>query len=234
MTRLEDRPVVVIVPGFMRTANELSVLPPHLAPRFEVAFWNLPGHLAPRIAGYGVEPIAKALAAHLEATYAGREVLLVGESLGGLVGLMLAPFAPDCLKQIFAIDPPLQTAKLWPVQREIRNKWLQFPKATLLAIYAEPVFGQSQDGTITDRDYRDVLEAKPRVGVNVLTGDVPLMPPRLMSTAPSLMDDEDRELVAAADGYCLHVFEGGLGHVLLTLAPERCVAFIEQAYLAVE
>jgi hypothetical protein len=52
-----------------------------------------------------------------------------------------------------------------------------------------------------------------------------------MGQPPALLDDEDRALVARAEGYRLHVLEGDLGHALLTLAPERCAAFVEQAYL---
>lgn len=227
---MTDRPVVLVVPGFLRLEVEFAALTPLLEPRFEVAFWRLPAHATPSLPTRGVRPIAEALELHVRSAFAGREVVLVGESLSGLVALILAAAPPPEVKTVLAFDPPFQTRKLWPVHETLRRRWAEHPNATVLKDYGEPVFGHPPSGELAERDYRDVLNTKPMVPVQVVTGDVPLMPVRPLAIAPTLMDDEDRRLVAQAEGYDLQVLEGDLGHTLLALVPERCAEIITQAY----
>jgi hypothetical protein len=56
---IDVTPVVVIVPGFLRTASDLPAFAALLEPRFEVVFWKLPAHASPHLSRTGVAPSAR-------------------------------------------------------------------------------------------------------------------------------------------------------------------------------
>lgn len=205
------RPVVVLIHGAFRVASDLAAWLDRLDDLpADIVLACLPGH------GNG-PPLARAgMAAMIEnfqdalAVIAPRGVTILGESLGGLIGLAQAY---PCV----AFEPPLATAKLWPIWTGLRLAQTQ--GLAVPAGFAEAVFGAPENG----HDYSGLLDRSSAPGLVVL-GDVPLQPPRDLTTTPSLLDDADRKALAARPRLRVEVLAGG--HELLKEAPDDCERLI--------
>jgi pimeloyl-ACP methyl ester carboxylesterase len=96
-----DAPALVLTHGAGTDATSWYYAQRHLADRFRLIAWDLPGLGRSGRAGdgdYGLERHARDLAAVLEATAAGPAVL-VGHSLGGMIALTFCRLFPERLRR---------------------------------------------------------------------------------------------------------------------------------------
>jgi pimeloyl-ACP methyl ester carboxylesterase len=164
--------IVAFLPGFARSAQMLEhwtkLLPA------DVRVFDLPGHAE--------EPAARVLTLEgLADQYMDRipqGALIVGESLGGLISLAMAPRGYHAV----AFDPPLSTAKQWVIHQNVPPLVTRNPSAKWLPGFAAAFLGVMPNGEVEERNYWPVLDA--------LTSP-PLWPRRSTETAPSVIDDID-------------------------------------------
>lgn len=196
-----DVPAIVLIHGAFRCAADLAPWCDRLP---NVILANLPGHGgAPVLSETSVAAWTKAFAEGLGQLR--RPLLLVGESLGGLVALGV-PGA-----QAVAIDPFFATDDLWPLQHTLKAT-----AGTNQSRGLGPIFSAGQT-------YYHLLRAR---RADLIVGDIPLLPPRSLPSTPSLFRCEDAAQLG--DGVAIHRLAGG--HLQLELNPDRCQALIAARY----
>lgn len=216
------RPLVVLFHGAFRAAISLVSWFERLDPLADVVIGELPGHgKAPRITPT-LEAYSRLFESALMAHFQGRPMVLVGESLGGLVAASLSHLGP-----VVALDPPLTTAKLWPLHLTIRRRREEDPTFNYDAEFASNFFGYKDDGPPAQRSYFHLFEtlASPAW---VVAGGVPLSPPRFVETTPGFLEPPDLDRLRKAPGVTVHV-AAEAGHLITTEAPELALSTIGEA-----
>lgn len=213
----DSRPLILFIPGLLRSERHHAALLEAWRTKHDVVVWHLPGHLRPRASAPGIKPIISQLRKSVGQVLAGHDVLLVGESLGGLVAMLLAVNQPPPnLRGVIAFDPPLHPAGSEALHREIAALWRQNPHSEILHDYAGPVFGHPLGEPVESRDYRSLLRHRPAAPVHIVAGD----------GTDSVVGEVVRQMIAASPGYTLHETTGRVGHDILGDAPEQATAVI--------
>lgn len=197
------KPVVLVICGAFQAADNafLQLQPYH--PDAAVLIGHLPGNHCPELSEAGIAALGLAYRVAARQAARGRPVVLCGVSTGSLVALAMD--APEVSAMVL-IEPPLRTAKLWPLIAPLRARAKAEPWA---ARFVEGVFGY-YPGRVEDRDYRPLL-SNLKCRAWVLLGDVPLMPERELSELPSLVDEPERALLRAHPHVRI-VASPGVGH----------------------
>ena len=218
----DGRPVVLLLPGTFRYAVSMEPFAERLEPDIQVACLDLPGFGgAPPLTGApGVEALAENFAQAAAKIFAGRIVLAVGESLGGLVGVAMAGQAGSPIRRVIMLDPPLTTLKAWPVHDVLDIHYSRYPGVPAFEAFACSVFGHPPDGRLEERSYYGLLARCP-APVDVVTGSVPLSPKRQSPLAPCLIDEADLEILGPMSNISFSAIPGS-GHLLLHDAPGPC------------
>jgi pimeloyl-ACP methyl ester carboxylesterase len=224
-----DAPLVIMLPGALRTSLNLGEWGDRLAGMADVALFDLPGHgksAAPEKAT--VAEMAEIMAEAIGAAFPGRRALLVGESLGGTIGLALGGLDdPGPVCAVFAADPPMTTTKLWAVHLNFRMTSGKADGESFFHRLGRDTFGITPDGLV-EIVYYPLLGAL-KVPVLIATGDVALQPPRSMTRAPSLFDGVDQFVAAELFPGKVEVERiADCGHLLLVDAPDACIAIIRR------
>ncbi|HEY0438132.1 MAG TPA: alpha/beta hydrolase [Phenylobacterium sp.] len=202
--RVGEKPIVLWIDGAFATPRPRSYELQDLLPEATVLNAHLPGNHAPRLRAEGVEAYAAAFSEALDQL--GRPAVVVGASVGGLVAFaMRSPW----LRGIVALDPPLLTAKLWPLIGPFQRKLREAPQDAALRDFVGAVFGYAAE-SVEGRDYRPLLEGL-AVPTWVLFGSEALYPERAATEAPSLLDEPERALLAAHPRVSIRLIEG-IGH----------------------
>jgi len=125
-------PVIVAVHGLDGCAVNWSALAPLLTSRYRVLALDLAGHGLTRAAGRSTDVSANRslLHAFIEAV-AGGPVILMGNSMGGMISLLEASAAPGLVTALILVDPALPFVPAWPDPAVV----------TLFALYATPGLG---------------------------------------------------------------------------------------------
>ena len=225
------RPVLLMIHGAMRDSSVLFDWIHLCEAAFDVVFVDLPGHgRSPAIANVTIADFAENVGEAATAALGNRAVLVVGESLGGLVALAMGGLPIESIQGIVAADPPMTMAKLWHVRNAMSSIVASDPANHFLRSLAINIFGVDSDGTAHERVYYDVVE-QTRVPVLILTGDVPLFPVRNTNAVPCVFDDVDRYVVRRLAGDLVQFQTvSDCGHVLLVEAKERCRSIIGNFY----
>lgn len=156
-------------------------------------FIHLPGHEAPTLDENSVAAWVEALDEALATLQ--RPIFIVGNSLGGLLALCLPHPA-------LALAPPLRTHNLWPVRQVLERE--TGPKVEVI----RAVFREGQD-------FRQMV-----LGGDVITGNVPLMPPRATEMIPCLFEGD-----IAPSSLRVHRVESS--HLLLKHQPNTCLKIVK-------
>ena len=190
-----NRPVVAFVHGALRNAEVLAHWGEVLKDVADVVLVDLPGHgRSASLMPATIDAMATSVHEALCTALRGRYVLLVGESLGGLVTLAIGGRAEvGPIHGILAADPPLTTAKQWQVADNFRSAMLRTPEDAFLASFGHEVWGISAN-KVEERIYYPLIGAL-RIPAVIATGDIPLLPPRTISDVACLFDDVDRFVV---------------------------------------
>jgi len=224
-----QRPVVVLLHGALRNAAVLLPWADLLSEVADVVLVDLPGHgRSATIAPASVVAMADAVHEALKAALPGRQLLLVGESLGGTVALAIGGQAdPDWLRAVFAADPPVTTAKLWSVADNFRRVIASQPDNPFFARFGRDAFGITPDD-IEEIIYYPLVGAL-RMAALIVTGDIRLLPPRRLNGVTCLFDPVDQFVVANLypDKARIHRI-ANCGHLVLTDAKEECLGLIRE------
>src|ERR1043166_8098091 len=103
-----DGPVVVCVHGLGGSAVNWSALAPLLTNRFRVLAPDLAGHGLTESAGRGTSVAANRELLHrFIGQLAPGPVILMGNSMGGMIALLEAGAAPDAVAGLILLDPAL-------------------------------------------------------------------------------------------------------------------------------
>jgi pimeloyl-ACP methyl ester carboxylesterase len=126
-------PVIVCVHGLGGSAVNWSALAPLLTGGYRVLAPDLAGHGLTESAGRGTSVAAnRALLHRFITTVAGGPVILMGNSMGGMITLLEATAAPGTVAGLILLDPALPFAPAWPDPLV----------ATMFALYLTPGVGQ--------------------------------------------------------------------------------------------
>ncbi len=125
-------PVIVCVHGLDGCAVNWSALAPLLTSRYRVLAPDLAGHGLTRAAGRSTGVTANRSLLHdfIEAV-AGGPVILMGNSMGGMISLMEASQAPGLVTALILVDPALPFVPAWPDPVVV----------SMFALYAAPGLG---------------------------------------------------------------------------------------------
>ena len=227
------RLAVVFIHGALRHSLILLQWAERLADTADVFLFDLPGHgRSEPIGPSTVEGMGEMMREAIGVRLPDRKVLLVGESLGGVVALAAGGSAKgNPIKAIFAVDPPLTTSKLWQVHSAF-HPIMSMPEHPFIHRLAKDVFGLTPDG-IEERIYYPLVGAL-RVPTVIATGDSALLPPRRMHGVACLIDDVDRFVLeqlypSKAEMVCVP----NCGHLLLIDAQDACEAIIRRLLIDV-
>jgi len=221
------RPVLLMIHGALRDSSVLFDWIQLCDSECDVVFVDLPGHgRSPAIANVTIESFAENVGDAVTAVLGNRAVVVVGESLGGLVALAMSVLDIKSIQGVVAADPPMTMAKLWHVRNAISSAVASNPDNQFWQSLAINIFGVGADGKSHERIYYDLVQ-QAHVPVLILTGDVPLFPVRNVNAVPCLLDDVDRYVLRrfAGDSVQIEVVPG-CGHVLLVDAKEKCRSII--------
>lgn len=210
---------IVFLHGTARSANHLYLWFERLQGAADLLFIDLPGHgNSDPITETTLPSIADQVRKAIEAVFPARRVLIVGESVGGLIALQIGATWPGAVAGILAADPPLAMRKLYNAQWIMKklSKGSEFMQRL-----SEEVFGVYGD-RIEDRFYYDLIGAC-HCPVSILTGDLELLPPRQIDGAPCCLDGTDRYIVETffADRATFQR-KADAGHLLLVDHPGWC------------
>lgn len=223
------RPVLLMIHGALRQSADLFPWADLDECEFDLVFADLPGHgQSPPSDDVTIEGFAADVGDAIIAALGKRDVVVVGESLGGLVALALGGLHIGQIKGVVAADPPLSVAKLWHVRDAICSAVAGDPANLFLHSFAVNIFGVLPDGSVYERLYYYLIENS-KTPVLILTGDVPLFPVRSIIVVPCLIDDVDRYVIDHLSGNRAHIQTvPGCGHLLLIDGIQRCCCEINR------
>ena len=214
---LRDRhkSVVVLIHDVLSTPGSMAPWFARLEPEAEVMLATLPGHgTAPPLSAHGWDDLVNGMGQSLRTVLPGRRVLVAGLGLGGLLALALNARGYAAV----AFDPFFSTAGRWPLEvvleRRAAQGELPVPEFLFEAL------GWRDGAIVQNRSYGGLLD-RLKAPALVVCGDVPLVPPRDLAMAPSLMDEADHALAAAYPTLRLQI-AAGCGHDVLGQATDFC------------
>jgi fermentation-respiration switch protein FrsA (DUF1100 family) len=179
------QPVLLLITGTFADADTLEGLDEVM---LGVDVWraHLPGNHCPPLAPASVGMFAAAYSHAIGTALKGRDVVVLGLSVGGLVALGLR--APN-VRRLLVVEPPLLTEGLWPLE-VVRE---QAPAGHEAFLWQ--VLGIAPD-RIEPRDYRGLLASLQRP-TRALVGGECGPPQRPFSIMPSFITPACRALLDA-------------------------------------
>ena len=206
------KPVVLVITGAWAEANDMMKTPGVVGPAWDAAVMRLPGNGTPWLAETSIEAWAEAVGELIETALAGRAMVLVGLSVGAL--LALAVRSPQ-VRRIVAVEPPLVMSKLWPMAGALAARWREVPEERA---FLAAVFGVTGEATREERTWWRLFDGAPPV--DMVLGEVPLLPPRDLPRFPSFVDGPERDGLRTRPR--IRVIEvPGAGHNIHVFAPEK-------------
>jgi pimeloyl-ACP methyl ester carboxylesterase len=221
-----DRPAVLMIHGAHRSAPDLAAWPGLLKDAADVYLVEMPAHgRSTPIETPSVANVAQRLGEAIAETLPGREILVAGESVGGLVALALG--GRSCAASVVAFDPPLSTRKLWAWragQLPGRREFMRGRPA--LAAFDRETFGIVENG-LQDRLYYELF-GDLTVPALIVAGDLSIFDP-LDGHRPAAFNATDRFVIERLyPGKAEIRTIAGAGHLLLEEAEEACADILRQ------
>jgi len=223
------KPVILMIHGALRDVTPLLPWLSLLEPDFDVVFVELPGHgRASPLYPVSIENFAANIGDALTQMLEHRRIIVVGESLGGLVALALGTGSLPMVRGIVAADPPLTMGKLWHVTSAVQNH-IASAKDRFWTEFAFNIFGVEGDQLDPDDRIYYPLFDHLSVPTYLLTGDLPLFPVRSLAGVPCVIDAVDwRTILRHPCKFVRLERINECGHLLLVGAKDRCLTLIRQ------
>lgn len=222
------RTAVVFIHGAGRSSVRLTAWVDLLQDQADVVLLDLPGHgrslpVVPASVANLADNVADALAVALPA----RRLVLVGESLGGLIAMDLAARRGLDVRALVAADPPFRTAKQWQLHRFYAQYLAEAPDDDFLHSLAFEMFGASPGREPVDRVRYGLLDGL-EIPVDVVTGDF-AAPPGVARGLRCMLDEADKALLrqSYAGRVRLHALEES-GHLVLEDRRDFCLDLIRR------
>ena len=158
----------------------------------DAAILRIPGADTPPLADPSFAGMAQAIGEVIAQRFPGRPVVLLGVSIGAVIALAVR--APS-LRRIVAVEPPLRTVGLWPIEGMVRRHLASRPDDRAAHGVFGELFGIAATG-VRPRDYLPLLD-RLDLPTDVILGAEPLSPRRELENLPSLVDEVARARLAA-------------------------------------
>lgn len=196
---------VLALNGMFAHPTEMGQLPLALDRHgFGALVGLLPGFGSPLLAETSIAAFARAFD---EVADQVGPVVVLGHSAGALIALSMRS---RNVRRILAVEPPLETAKLWqlgPRMVETFSEHSDFYRGVI-----------GYDGrTFTGRNYLHLLDELP-VPTDFVVGDQPTFPTRPLAAAASSVDEAQRLLIRRSRNAALHIAPNA-GHIIQREAP---------------
>lgn len=219
-----DRPLLLAVSGvFPPTDYKHELI--DTFPDTDVLVSPLPGMETAVAMGITLEAMSAAYDEALALLAPGRSVVAYGISTGALVTLGLR--SSHIVRHV-AQEPFFSTADLWPFidneQERLRNR----SESRELAAFHRTLFGIEVD-RVENRDYGHLLDNIP-TPLDVIVGQLPLLPRRNLPTWPSFTKAEHLARLRTMPGVAIHIGPEGSGHHVE--AGEQGVALVQRVLRA--
>ena len=197
-------PVILVIPGALCGMEALWFRMQDQLPEAAVLAAQLPGQFCPNLTEVSLDAYVRAFGHVIQMALGDRPVLVCGESIGGVVALAL----PNLGIHRLALDPPLRTAGLWPLEpffKEIYRKYDYHRE------FLDKIFGFDGE-QFRELDYMPLLRHPARV----LMGGIALQPERDLERnfLPSLVGEPERGILRSLN-YIHDTTVVGSGHVLV-------------------
>ena len=190
-------PAVVFLHGAARTSRVLYHWAQELQDLADLYWIDLPGHGEsdlPKDKPVNLDTVAECVAKVVCGPLSGRKVVIVGESVGGLIALKLAGTSGlNNIVGVLAADPPTSSRKLWHVQGNYQKLLPRRAELGSILTFFEGIFGYNGvdiDGKVYYSVYQQV--ARPAV---ILAGDLHLNPFSKVNMPRCLFDEVDLEVL---------------------------------------
>lgn len=196
------RPILLFIMGAFATENTVDRVHERF-PALDVLRAHLPGNHCPPLSEVTVEAFAAAFTEALETRFVGRQVAIVGLSVGALVAMSIRAAG---VAGLVLVEPPLVTDEAWPL-RLLRT---QAPSGNEDFIWN--IFGVGAD-RFERRDYRRQF-AEVRTPMTIVLGDP--VPPDGQGTEqmPGLVGPLSRAAIHASA--CAKIVQySGVGHHII-------------------
>ncbi len=192
-------PLVIVLPGLNRTVQSLAAWVDAASGVFETVLLEQPGQGGSETpATASLETLVTELRAAV-ANVTALPVILVGESLGGLVALAIAADPPANVLAVMAVDPPLTPASQPHLVANVRIALKERPNDAYLAAISKAVLGIGPDGDRAVPRTHVPLVMAAKAPTLLVSGDIGPVDPRATAVFARAIDDAElRHLQAAA------------------------------------
>jgi hypothetical protein len=208
-----DRPALVTITSAFADRDHMSRMQQVVGDEADAFLVHLPGVVWPIPPNTSVAAFAAAVSEILNRDFANRLVVLHGVGVGALVALAVRA---SPVRRVVAVEPPLDTGKLWPVFPTLRRRLREPAQDAAVQAFIGAVFGVTA-AAVEPRRYLGLLDGW-TAPIDVLVGATPLLPERPLEHYPSLVDEPEREALRGLAGVTLHIAEGS-GHNVASQAP---------------
>jgi pimeloyl-ACP methyl ester carboxylesterase len=222
----KDRPLALLLHGAQRNRGVMAKAGELLSGQFDVALCDLPGHGESETPiDVSVDDYALEIVHLLLLRFPGRPVLLIGESIGGVIALRAAADPRLDIRWLVLLDPPLTTAKQWHIRANALMT-LNRDASPFRRLFSAAMFGVFDQDRQEDRIYYDLL-ADLKVPCLILTGDLPLNPQRNAPKPMCCLDAVDMWVIQKfySDKVVLARVKNA-GHTVMIDQPEACIQTI--------
>ncbi|HVT21851.1 MAG TPA: alpha/beta hydrolase [Mycobacteriales bacterium] len=183
-----DAPLLLAVHGLGGAAWNWLALAPLLQPHVRMMAIDLAGHGLTPAAGRSTTVGAnRRLVSRFVEAVAGEPVVLVGNSMGGLISVLAAAARPDQVCGVVLVDPALPRAPLSPIDARVA---LQF------AVMALPVVGEA---AYVRRRYRHDAEHQIRQALQMCTVDLSRVPADVIAAGVGVVNQRNGRDFPASD-----------------------------------
>ena len=211
-------PILLLITGAFSSEQVMVQLGERFG-KVDVFRAHLPGNHCPPLIEASVGVFGAAFSAALDQRFPGRDVVLVGLSVGALVGFSIR--TPG-VRAIVAIEPPLLMREAWPL--EVLRE--QAPPGQEALLWN--VLGIGPD-RVEDRDYRPLVSDL-RAPTFVLLGEDPPALGTVWVEMPGLVGAESRRALQASPRVEMKVITGA-GHHIVRSDPLEVVSAIRHALI---
>ncbi len=223
----EGLPIAMFLHGAQRNRSVGLQACQLLVSQFDVVLVDLPGHGESETPlDVSIDDFALEITHLLLLRFPGRPVMLIGESISGVIALRAAADPRLDIRWLVLLDPPLTTAKQWHIR--INSVSAMTKDSSLFRrLFSGAMFGVFDNDRQEERIYYDLL-AGVKVPCLVLTGDLPLHPNRPSPKAMCCLDETDLWVIQKLCGRRVLVARvRNSGHTVVTDQPAACMQTVQ-------